>query len=112
MFTPFHVPCNFKETKCSQSDSVEERVDETLLLREIYSLNKIAIQNDPFSIVRIENKTLETILSSMARSAKTHEEVYQVTLKMSMNPLVAELKDYLKSEDELPDTSLVIGQGR
>ncbi|KAL9117199.1 MAG: hypothetical protein Q9187_006269, partial [Circinaria calcarea] len=109
MFTPFHVLCDFKETKFFQSGSVEERIDEILVLREIYSLNKNAIQNDPFSLIRIEEKTLETILSSMARSVKTHEDVYQGAFKMTMNPLVAELEEYLESGDEVPDTSLVIG---
>ena len=51
----------------------------------------------------------EAMLSSMARSVKTHENVYQGTLSMAMNPLVAELEEFLESEDEVPDTSLVIG---
>lgn len=77
IFTPFNVLCDYKEPKAIQSGSAGKRVGQTLVLSEIYSLNNMAIQKNRFSLVRREVMALETMVSSMARSVKTHEDVYQ-----------------------------------
>ena len=46
IFTPFSVLCDLKETKVIQSGSVEDSIDQSLVLSDIYSLNNKAVQND------------------------------------------------------------------